>query len=63
MAASQNPRARLLHIRDEIEGVAITINGISFEQYRDSYILRRTMERAAQIISEAAKALPQELLS
>ena len=63
MAASQNPRARLLHIRDEIEGVAITVNGMSFEQYRDSYILRRTMERAAQIISEAAKALPQELLS
>jgi uncharacterized protein with HEPN domain len=63
MAASQNLRARLFHIRDEIEGVAITIKGIAFEEYRNSYIHRRTVERAAQIISEAAKALPQEFLA
>jgi uncharacterized protein with HEPN domain len=46
----------LLHIRDEIEGVATTI-------YQASYVHRRAIERAAQIVSEAAKALPQDLLA
>lgn len=63
MAASQDPRGRLLPIRDEIEGVATTVKGLSFEQYQGSYVCRRAVERAAQIISEAARALPQELLS
>lgn len=60
--ASQSPRARLLHIRDEIEGVGRTVRGLSFAQYQDSYMHRRTVERAAQIVSEAAKALPPEFL-
>ena len=63
MAASKNLRARLLHVRDEIEGVAITVKGLSFEQYRGSYVHRRAIERAAQIISEAAKALPRDMLA
>lgn len=63
MAASRSPRARLLHIRDEIEGVAAAIEGLTFEQYRSSYLHRRTVERAAQIVSEAAKALPPDLLA
>jgi uncharacterized protein with HEPN domain len=50
MAASRSPRARLLHIRDEIEGVAATIKGLTFEQYRESYLHRRAIERAAQIV-------------
>lgn len=60
MAASRNPRARLLHIRDEIEGVGLALHGIEFEQFRASYTLRRTTEPALQIISEAAKSLPAE---
>jgi hypothetical protein len=63
MAASKSPRARLLHIRDEIDGVAAAVEGLSFEQYRASYIHRRAIERAAQIISEAAKALPRDYLT
>jgi uncharacterized protein with HEPN domain len=62
MAASKNPRARLLHIRDEIDGVAAIIKGLSFEQYQGSYLHRRAVERAAQIVSEAAGAPPRELL-
>ena len=62
MAASKSPRARLLHIRDEIEGVAVAVRGLSFEHYQGSYIHRR-VERAAQIVSEAAKALPQDFLA
>jgi uncharacterized protein with HEPN domain len=61
MAASTSPRAHLLHIRDEIEGVEAVVKGLSFEQYQASYLYRRAIERAAQIVSEAAKALPQDL--
>jgi uncharacterized protein with HEPN domain len=63
MAATKSPRARLLHIRDEIEGVAAIARELSFEHYRASYIHRRAIERAAQIVSEAAKALPKDLLA
>jgi uncharacterized protein with HEPN domain len=63
MAASRNPRARLLHIRDEIDGVTAAMRGVSFAQYKASNPLRRTAERAVQIISEAAKALPADYLA
>lgn len=61
MAASKSPKLRLLHIRDEIDGLATALNDVSFDAYRESYMLRRAAERALQIISEAAKALPPEL--
>jgi uncharacterized protein with HEPN domain len=63
MAASKSPRARLLHIRDEIEGVAMIIRDLSFAQYQGSYMHRRAVERAVQIVSEAAKALPSDYLA
>ena len=63
MAASKSPRARLLHIRDEIEGVVTIVRSLSFAQYHDSYMHRRAVERAVQIVSEAAKALPPDLLA
>ena len=63
MAASKSPRARLLHIRDEIDGVAMIVHGISFAQYQGSYLHRRAVERAVQIVSEAAKALPPDYLA
>ena len=63
MAASKSPRARLLHIRDEIDGVAMVVRGISWEQYQASYMHRRAVERAVQIVSEAAKALPPDYLA
>jgi len=63
MAASKSPRARPLHIRDEIEGVAMIVRGLSFAQYQGSYMHRRAVERAVQIVSEAAKALPLDYLA
>ena len=63
MAASKNPRTRLLHMRDEIEGVTATVRGLSFTEYRNSYMHRRAVERAVQIISEAARALPKDVLA
>jgi len=61
MAASKSPRLRLLHMRDEIESLSNELAGLAFETYRESYGLRRTTERAIQIISEAARALPEDL--
>jgi hypothetical protein len=61
MAASKNPRLRLLHMRDEIESLSNELAGQGFEIYRQSYGLRGITERAIQIVSEAARALPEEL--
>ena len=61
MAASKSPRLRLLHMRDEIESLSQELAGLGFETYRESYGLRRITERAIQIVSEAARALPEEL--
>jgi uncharacterized protein with HEPN domain len=62
MAATKNPLVRLYHIRDEINGVTLTLAGVDFDSYAASYPLKRTVERALQIISEAVKALPDDLL-
>jgi uncharacterized protein with HEPN domain len=41
--------------------LSAALAGVTFETYRDSYALRRVAERALQIISEAARALPSEI--
>jgi|ERR1700756_4749670 uncharacterized protein with HEPN domain len=61
MAGTKSPHIRLLHIRDEIDGIASAIQGATFDSYSKSYALRRMTERALQIISEATKSLPAEL--
>jgi uncharacterized protein with HEPN domain len=61
MAAGTSSRVRLLHMRDEIESLSRELAGQGFETYRKSYALRRITERAIQIVSEAARALPEEL--
>lgn len=63
MAASANPRARLEHILFHIRGVADTVGGIKFERYTSIYHMERTVERAVEIISEAVRALPNDLLA
>ena len=45
MAATQNPKIRLLHIRDEIDGVEGAVKGVTFEQFQESYTLRGVTER------------------
>jgi len=62
MTPSKSPVIRLFHIRDEIDGVAGLVSGLSYEHCQRSYIHRRAIERAVQIISEAAKALPRDYL-
>jgi len=61
MVASTSPGLRLLHMRDEIENLSHELAGPGFETYRESYGLRPITERAIQIVSEAARALPKKL--
>jgi uncharacterized protein with HEPN domain len=63
MAASKSPQLRLLHIRDEIDGMASALRNVTFADYQESYTLRRAAERAVQIVSEAVKSLPPEMLA
>jgi uncharacterized protein with HEPN domain len=62
MAATANPRARLLHILEEIDGVSNIVAGMSYRDYRDSYTAIRVVERALEIISEAARTLRMNCL-
>lgn len=63
MAATQNPRARLQHILFHIRGVEDTVGGIDFDIFTSVYHMERTVERAVEVISEAVRALPPELLA
>ncbi len=58
MAASKNPLVRLAHIRDEIDELSKALEGVTYDDFTQSYVLRRTTEHAVLIISEAVKALP-----
>jgi hypothetical protein len=48
MAPTKSPKLRLLHIRDEIDGLTTALANVDFETYRDNYTLRRATERALQ---------------
>jgi uncharacterized protein with HEPN domain len=63
MAATSNPRARLEHILFHIRGVADTIGGVEIDTFKKVYHMQRTVERAIQIISEAARSLPPEMMA
>ncbi|UMY15984.1 DUF86 domain-containing protein [Methylobacterium organophilum] len=62
MGASGNPLLRLHHIRDEIAALRSATDGISYETFHASYVLRRTTEHAILIVSKAVRTLPADLL-
>jgi uncharacterized protein with HEPN domain len=62
MNASKSPLARLRHIRYEIDGISGALRGVDLNRYLHDYLLQRGAERALLIISEAAKAIPVDLL-
>jgi uncharacterized protein with HEPN domain len=53
---------RLGHIRDEIASITHALKGVDRRAFAGDYLLLRAAERALLIISEAAKALPKDLL-
>lgn len=61
MVSAKLPQARLQHILEQIDGIVAATQGLSFEQVNNNFLYERAVERAIQIISEAAKELPSEL--
>jgi len=57
------PAVRLRHILEQIDGIAAAIEERPFEEIAERFVYQRAIERAVQIISEAAKELPPELRS
>lgn len=62
MAASKNPHARLLHIQRETSWMSAAFGTMSQEAFAADIVSVRSAERGLLIISEAAKALPDELV-
>jgi uncharacterized protein with HEPN domain len=61
MTSAKLPKMRLQHILEQIDGVALAISGLTYAQVQDNFLYERAVERAVQIISEAAKELPRSL--
>ncbi len=63
MAPSKSPISRLRHILEEAAEIDAATRNISFETFRDTWMIRRSIEHGLLIISEAVKALPSEMKS
>lgn len=61
MKSAKGPRARLEHMMENIDGIITGTEGHDFETIMTDFVLRLAVERALQIISEAAKELPEEV--
>jgi len=61
MAPTKSPVVRLLHIIAEAEAIKSALEGLSYEGFRESWLLRRAVEHGLLIISEAARTLPAEV--
>lgn len=60
MSASANPKVRLDHIIDQIDGIGQAIGGKSLQDCKRDFILSLAIERSLEIISEAARSLSKE---
>ena len=58
MASARFPHVRLGHMLDEIDAIISATRGIAAEAVMADYLTTRAVERAIQIVSEAAKELP-----
>lgn len=61
MDSAKLPEVRLRHILEQIDGILAATRGRTFEEIQGNFLYERAVERAVQIISEAAKELPTEL--
>ncbi len=61
MASAKDPVTRLGHILHEINGIQSETAGVPVDRIIRTYGLLRLTERGLQIISEAAKDLPEEV--
>lgn len=60
------PRPPASVVRDmleAIEGTKTAVSGKSFEDFQNDWLLRHGVQRALEIVSEAARQLPDDLTS
>jgi uncharacterized protein with HEPN domain len=60
--AERDIGAILLDILHAIEGIETVTHGQSLETFRENWLLRLGVQRALEIISEASRRIPDELL-
>ena len=53
----------LADIAEAIEGIEAATAGRSFEEFKADWLLRHATQRALEIISEAVRHIPEELLA
>jgi uncharacterized protein with HEPN domain len=61
MISAKDPLIRLGHIIEQLDGIAISIADLRFEDVKGNFLYERAIERSVQIISEAAKELPDQI--
>lgn len=61
MGATKSPQVRLLHILENIDAIEAATRDRSDGDLTGDYLVQRALERAIEIISEAAKSLPPQL--
>jgi uncharacterized protein with HEPN domain len=61
MESAKLPEIRLGHILDEIDAISSATQAMTANAVTQDYLALRAVERAIQIISEAAKELPAEI--
>ena len=61
MGSAKSPQVRLRHIVENIDGILAATAGMTTVEVMESFVLMRAVERAIQMISEAAKEPPQEM--
>jgi uncharacterized protein with HEPN domain len=59
--AKRTPRLVITEMVDAIDGIEAAINGKTFEDFKHDWLLQRGVERGIEILSEAARHLPDEL--
>jgi uncharacterized protein with HEPN domain len=48
---------------DAISGIQKAVTGKSLSDYRDEWMLKHAVQRGIEIISEASRALPEEIIA
>lgn len=61
MVSAKSPQIRLKHMLENIDGILSATAKMNAADVMGSFVMMRAVERAIQIISEAAKELPQEM--
>jgi hypothetical protein len=59
----RNPLVFVFDIEAAIEGIIEATNGKTFDEFRANWLLRHAVQRGIEIISEAARHMPQEALA